>query len=180
MLIKGTVDALNLKIVLFFQLSELENMNLLQLPNCEDHLKARYFCLRPFPMALSVVKFQRQEYKIECWIWKKKHPTKLMCVCTMAVRVVEFSNGVYKIRKIFACKNQHTQRIFLNFENWISAGPQTYLKLIISFFYHFWYQNWDQWHKMSRKNVYGCFSTHFVPLISIFAPKIMVELNNQL
>ena len=35
---------------------------------------------------------------------------------SMAIRVVEFSNGVYKIRKILN-KNQHTQRKLLNFEN---------------------------------------------------------------
>ena len=39
---------------------------------------------------------------------------------TMAIRVVEFSNGGYKIRKIFA-KNQHTQRKLLNFENWVNG-----------------------------------------------------------
>ena len=33
----------------------------------------------------------------------------------MAIRVVEFSNGGYKIR------NQHTQRKLLNFENWVSG-----------------------------------------------------------
>ena len=34
----------------------------------------------------------------------------------MAIRVVEFSNGRYKIRK-----NQHTQRKLLNFENWVNG-----------------------------------------------------------
>ena len=33
----------------------------------------------------------------------------------MAIWVVEFSNGGYKIRK-----NQHTQRKLLNFENWVN------------------------------------------------------------
>ena len=41
----------------------------------------------------------------------------------MAIRVVEFSNGVYKIRKILP-KNQHTQRKFLNFESWTNGEPQ--------------------------------------------------------
>ena len=41
-------------------------------------------------------------------------------VVSMAIRVVEFSNGGYKIRKILP-KNQHTQRKLLNFENWISG-----------------------------------------------------------
>ena len=36
---------------------------------------------------------------------------------SMAVRVVEFSN-MYKKLERFLPKNQHTQRIFLNFENW--------------------------------------------------------------
>ena len=39
----------------------------------------------------------------------------------MAVRVVELSNGGYKIRKVLP-KHQHSQRKFLNFENWISGG----------------------------------------------------------
>ena len=36
-------------------------------------------------------------------------------IVSMAIQVVEFSNGGYKIRKIFA----HTQRRLLNFEFWI-------------------------------------------------------------
>ena len=35
---------------------------------------------------------------------------------SMAIRVVEFSNGGYKIRK-----NQHTQRKLLNLENWVNG-----------------------------------------------------------
>ena len=35
----------------------------------------------------------------------------------MAVRVMKFSNAGYEIKKIFS-KNQHTERKFLNFENW--------------------------------------------------------------
>ena len=38
----------------------------------------------------------------------------------MAVRVVEFSNGGIKL-EIFLPKNQHTQKKFLNFENWCSG-----------------------------------------------------------
>ena len=38
-----------------------------------------------------------------------------MIMIGMATRVVEFSNGGYKIRKIFP-KNKHTQRKLLNFE----------------------------------------------------------------
>ena len=45
----------------------------------------------------------------------------------MAVRVVEFSNGVYKIR--FLHKNQHTQRKLLNFENWTNGEPQKLAKI---------------------------------------------------
>ena len=41
---------------------------------------------------------------------------------SMAVRVVDFSNGVYEIRKILH-KNQHTERKLLNFENWTNE-PQ--------------------------------------------------------
>ena len=38
----------------------------------------------------------------------------------MAIRVVEFSNGGYKIRKILP-ENQHTQMKLLNFENWVNG-----------------------------------------------------------
>ena len=39
---------------------------------------------------------------------------------TMAIRVVEFSNGGYKIRKILAVEST-TQRKLLNFENWVNG-----------------------------------------------------------
>ena len=39
-----------------------------------------------------------------------------------------------------------------------SLQKSEFLKLIISYFHHFWCQNWDQWHKMSGKNThYFCF-----------------------
>ena len=41
----------------------------------------------------------------------------------MAIQVVEFSNGVYKIRKILP-KNEHNQRKLLNFENWTNGEPR--------------------------------------------------------
>ena len=44
-------------------------------------------------------------------------------LCLMAVRVVEFSSGVYKIRKILH-KNQHTKSKLLNLENWTNGEPQ--------------------------------------------------------
>ena len=53
--------------------------------------------------------------------------------CTMAIRVVEFSNGGCKIRKILP-KNQHTQRIFLNFENWTNGGPKKLAKIRVGYF----------------------------------------------
>ena len=37
----------------------------------------------------------------------------------MAIRVVKFSNGEYKLER-FLPKNQYTQRKLSNFENWIS------------------------------------------------------------
>ena len=43
-----------------------------------------------------------------------------VCMFNMEILVVEFSNGVYKIRKILPT-NQHTQRKFLNFENWTNG-----------------------------------------------------------
>ena len=45
----------------------------------------------------------------------------------MAIRVVEFSNGGYKIRKILPT-NQHTQRKILNFENWVNWGLRNFQK----------------------------------------------------
>ena len=39
---------------------------------------------------------------------------------SMAIRVVEFSNGDTKL-EIFLPKNQHIQRKLLNFENWCSG-----------------------------------------------------------
>ena len=41
-------------------------------------------------------------------------------VCTMAIRVVEFSSGGTKLERILP-KNQHTQRKLLNFENWVNG-----------------------------------------------------------
>ena len=39
----------------------------------------------------------------------------------MVIRVVKFSREGYKIRKMFALKNEHIQRKLLNFENWCSS-----------------------------------------------------------
>jgi hypothetical protein len=57
----------------------------------------------------------------------------------MAIQVVEFSNGVYKIRKILP-KNEHNQRKLLNFENWTNGSLSSlqkskFLKLIILIFH---------------------------------------------
>ena len=49
--------------------------------------------------------------------------TLCLIVIIMAIRVVDFSNGVYKIRKIFA-KEKHAQRKFLNFENLTNGEPK--------------------------------------------------------
>ena len=35
-----------------------------------------------------------------------------------------------------------------------SFQKSEFLKLIISLLHYFWHQNWDQWHKMSRKNTH--------------------------
>ena len=54
----------------------------------------------------------------------------------MATRVVKFSRGGTKLER-FLPKNQHTQRKFLNFENWTNSEPQylaEFLKLIILIF----------------------------------------------
>ena len=43
-----------------------------------------------------------------------------LVMSTMAIRVVEFSNGGTKLERFFP-KNQHTQKKLLNFENWING-----------------------------------------------------------
>ena len=59
-------------------------------------------------------------------------------VCTvLQYGLWSFQTGYIKLER-FLHKNQHTHRIFFNFENWTNGEPQ--------------YQNQDQWHKMSRKN----------------------------
>ena len=40
---------------------------------------------------------------------------------TMAIRVVEISNGGGTTLERFLPKNQHTQRKLLNFENWVNG-----------------------------------------------------------
>ena len=62
----------------------------------------------------------------EILITQKLWTIENMVVCNqaylIAIRVVEFSNRGYKIRKIFwLLKNQHTQRKVLNFEFWING-----------------------------------------------------------
>ena len=42
----------------------------------------------------------------------------------MAIRVVDFLNGGGTKLERFLPKNQHTQRKFLNFENWTNGEPQ--------------------------------------------------------
>jgi len=59
---------------------------------------------------------------VQCW------RTLMPC---MAIRVVEFSNGEYKIRK-FLSKNQHTQRKLLNFENWVNGEVSKSVKIWLS------------------------------------------------
>ena len=44
-------------------------------------------------------------------------------IVSMAIRVVEFSNGVYKIEKILH-KNKHTPRKLLNFDNRTNGESQ--------------------------------------------------------
>ena len=49
----------------------------------------------------------------------------------MAIRIVEFSNGWYKIRKRMP-KKQHTQRKLLNFVNWVNGEVSTSAKVWLS------------------------------------------------
>ena len=46
---------------------------------------------------------------------------------TMAIRVVEISNGGTKLER-FLHKNLHNQRKLLNFENWINGGLKSFQK----------------------------------------------------
>ena len=45
----------------------------------------------------------------------------------MAIRLVEFSNGRYKIRKVFCLRINKLKKL-LNFENWISGGFRSFKK----------------------------------------------------
>ena len=48
------------------------------------------------------------------------HTETSLFINSMAIRVVEFSNGGTKLER-FLPKNQHTQRKLFNFENWVSG-----------------------------------------------------------
>ena len=54
-----------------------------------------------------------------CTIWVSFYWKSTMI--NMAIRVVEFSNGGTKFER-FLPKEQHTQRKWLNFVNWINGG----------------------------------------------------------
>ena len=47
-----------------------------------------------------------------------------------------FQTGYMKLER-FLPKNQHTQRIFLNFKNWINGGPQKLAKIRVFKFDYF-------------------------------------------
>ena len=83
-------------------------------------------------MNIGTIESDASQISVRCT--EEQH--QIACSSVMAIRIVEFSNGGYKIRKIFA----------LNFENWTNREPQylqksEILKLIISFFQYFWCQN---------------------------------------
>ena len=48
-------------------------------------------------------------------------------IYTMAIRVVEISNGGTKLER-FLHTNLHNQRKLLNFENWINGGLKSFQK----------------------------------------------------
>ena len=50
----------------------------------------------------------------------RKYGTSVSGPRGMVIGVVKYSSGGYKIRKLLP-KNQHTQRKFLNFDNWCSG-----------------------------------------------------------
>ena len=88
-----------------------------------------------------------------------------MCflLLTMAIRVVEFSNGVYEIKKIFAWEWTNPKDFSLILRigqtgSLSSLQKSESLMLTFSFFHYFWCQNWDQWHKKTHIYVY-IFST---------------------
>ena len=54
------------------------------------------------------------------------HTETSLFINSMAIRVVEFSNGGTKLER-FLPKNQHTQRKLFNFENWVSGEVSTLL-----------------------------------------------------
>ena len=58
---------------------------------------------------------------------KEKRCRSAIRTFSMAILVVEFSNGGTKLKR-FLPKNQHTQRKLLNFENWINVGLRSFQK----------------------------------------------------
>ena len=74
-----------------------------------------------------------------------------------SIPVTEFQDQGYQIRKIFA-KNQHKQRKLLNFENSDFFRSNSFIFEL----------------KVEKMSM-DISSTHFVPLISILAPKMMKE-----
>ena len=80
-------------------------------------------------MAIPVVEFSRQRYKIGKVFAKK--------------------STVFKW-------NYWILRIGLR-GSLSSLQKSEFLKLIISLFHYFWCQNWHQWHKMSGQNTHICF-----------------------
>ena len=53
-----------------------------------------------------------------------------------------------------------------------SMQKSEFLKLIISFFQYFWFQNWDQWHKMSGINTHIYFFYFLFKNKRVWAEKI--------
>ena len=104
-------------------------------------------------------------------------------VITMAVRVVEFSNGVYKIRKIFCLRINIPKGFFWNLRIGLigslsSLQKSEFLKLIILFFHYFWCQNLDQWRKMSGKNTHIYFFYFWFKNKRVWAEKIRKNQKN--
>ena len=117
------------------------NFQNFQKRNCHSHILHSIICQRQIEhqaslwLALRVGKSERQkgiefckENDFQQTIFQLQLAKMRCTLHTMAIRVVEFSNGDTKLER-FLHKNQHTQRKFLNFENWTIEEPQQLAKI---------------------------------------------------
>ena len=104
-------------------LTNTPNSNATFLAQCSRHSKICW-CRKIWPpLPRHVVRISKYT-----WCFSVNKLSLGFTIVSMAIQVVEFSNGGYKIRKIFA----HTQRRLLNFEFWIIGELSKSAKIWLS------------------------------------------------